>query len=203
METTLTHTVPSEVPRNQCDLPAEPSTSSQFIPQYDKQVMGPANVPQVPIDQENPPEPDPPSKLRFDYCHKCETTWLVGKQPYSAHPSHDNGQNHQTNSLSRSLIVHIFGTCVAEEGSTRRSALAVYFGPDSPHNISRNIDTSRQTTHTAEISAAITALRYVRTIVRRQREHMIRADPTGMHFRLIVATHTRRIFEQVSRQKSH
>ncbi|KAL7904016.1 hypothetical protein GGI35DRAFT_464305 [Trichoderma velutinum] len=169
-------------------------STARFIPQRDEQILGPANVIDVIVD------PKPPAvQIPLIYCNICGVNWLVGeKGPEAAadHPLHYT-LDHIYSGTSRSLVVFIDGACPANGPAALQASIGVYFGPKSPKNISRLINTIRPTNQLAEITAALEAMRQVRSIIVPERRALLKSslprnnrhalrDPN--HFRLILAT---------------
>ncbi|KAK7052584.1 ribonuclease H-like protein [Favolaschia claudopus] len=64
----------------------------------------------------------------------------------------------------RTVLISIDGACSGNGTPSARAAVGVYFGPSSPHNVSRSIS-GVQTSQRAEILAAIRALRKAKTLL--------------------------------------
>ncbi|KAK7755194.1 hypothetical protein SLS62_002699 [Diatrype stigma] len=143
---------------------------NRFMPQWDDQVLGPANTIGLNTDYKNPPEARAPDQLRFYYCNSCNLTWLEGNQGPAAarsHPSHHTYE-HVYAGTRRTLVVFVDGACPSNGPRATRASIGVYFGPNSPHNVSKRLDAipaQQPTNQSAEIAAAVEALRYVRNTI--------------------------------------
>ncbi|KAK7420519.1 hypothetical protein QQX98_002717 [Neonectria punicea] len=169
-------------------------STARFIPQRDEQIIGPQNTGNAPIESECAPV-----RILLTYCSVCGLTWLVGeKGPDAAasHPSHHT-LLHIYAGTRRSLVVFIDGACPANGPAALQASVGVYFGPDSPKNISRLVNTSRLTNQLAEITAAVEAMRQVCSVVVPERRTLLEASsprtyPSTLqdarHFRLVLAT---------------
>ncbi|KAI3570905.1 hypothetical protein IWW34DRAFT_824942 [Fusarium oxysporum f. sp. albedinis] len=116
-------------------------STARFIPQRDEEILGPVNTRNTLTNPECTP-----GRISLTYCGVCGVSWLVGeKGPDAAasHPSHHT-LVHNYSGARRSLV----------------ASVGVYFGPESPKNTSRLIDTSRPTNQLAEITAAVEAMLY-------------------------------------------
>lgn len=98
---------------------------------------------------------------------------------------------------SRSLVVFIDGACPANGPDAIQASVGVYFGPESPKNISRLINTSRPTNQLAEITAGVEAMRQVRSVVVPERRTLLENSSSrtipdtvrdARHFRLVLVT---------------
>ncbi|CAH0057848.1 unnamed protein product [Clonostachys solani] len=166
-------------------------STARFKPQNDEQVVGPANT-QINTESN-------PVQIPLTYCATCGVTWLVGEIGLDAatkHPTH-NTYEHIYAGTSRSLVVFIDGACPSNGPAALQASVGVYFGPDSPKNISRIIDTNNPTNQLAEITAALEAMRKVRSTVVLERRSLVKASFPGTgadklrdlcHFRLILGT---------------
>ncbi|EPS45060.1 hypothetical protein H072_1003 [Dactylellina haptotyla CBS 200.50] len=173
--------------------------AARFMPQWDDEVLGPANTFRIEKDYNNPPKPTAPDQLQSHYCTECELTWLVGKEGLEAatgHPSHHT-LYHEYQGTSRSLLVYIDGACPRNGLNATKSAIGVHFGPQSSHNHSQMLNDPDPTSQKAEITAAIEAMRYVRTVVVPRRKSLVQAASRGNSshaiqkankFRLILST---------------
>lgn len=87
---------------------------NRFMPQWDEQILGPANTIHIKENYAAPPKPQQLQDSVLLACSQCELTWLVGKAGQSAaasHPSHYT-LNHEYAGTRRSLIVHTDGACI-------------------------------------------------------------------------------------------
>lgn len=171
---------------------------ARFMPQWDEQVLGPANTFQMKQDYENPPKPLPLSKVATYHCPTCQLTWLVGEigeAVVKTHPSH-HSYSHIYAGTSRSILVFTDGACSGNGTSTARGGLGVFFGPGSKFNFAERL-TGVQTSQKAELAAAARALETVRTKILPERRIMVtgakggkdpRAVKDVMHLRLVVVT---------------
>ncbi|RKK10407.1 hypothetical protein BFJ66_g17584 [Fusarium oxysporum f. sp. cepae] len=152
-------------------------STARFIPQRDEEILGPANT------RNTLTNPD----------------WLVGEKGPDAAASHLSHHTlvHNYSGARRSLVVFIDGACPANGPAALQASVGVYFGPESPKNISRLIDTSRPTNQLAEITAAVEAMRQVRSVVVPERRILLkgsspRTTPDTLRdarrFRLVLAT---------------
>lgn len=169
-------------------------STARFIPQSDEQVVGPSNSRNTLIGSECTPGP-----ISLIYCSICGVSWLVGeKGPDAAasHPSHHT-LVHIYAGTRRSIVVFIDGACPANGPAALQASVGVYFGPESPKNISRSINMSRPTNQLAEITAAVEAMRQVRSVVVPERHTLLNASSPGTipgtrgdagRFRLVLAT---------------
>ncbi|OAA56224.1 Ribonuclease H-like protein [Niveomyces insectorum RCEF 264] len=104
---------------------------------------------------------------------------------------------------SHTAVVFIDGACPSNGPSAHQAAIGVYFGPGSPNNFSRTLAATdsengvHPTNQIAELSAAVEALRHVRTVVAPHRRDVLRAGApnnrqheimSARRFRLVVAT---------------
>ncbi|OTA66057.1 hypothetical protein K449DRAFT_420718 [Hypoxylon sp. EC38] len=174
---------------------------NRFIPQWDEQVRGPLNAHKI-EQYDHPPWPEVPREDFLKYCQNCKLTWLVGAAGSEAaleHPSH-RACAHTSAATVRSLVVFVDGICPFEgpDGFTTSSSIGVYFGPESPHNISELFDDSlTRTNEQAKIQASLEAIRYVRQNIEPTRRDLIRNtfpqasedSQRGIRkFRLVIAT---------------
>ncbi|KAI3572228.1 ribonuclease H-like domain-containing protein [Fusarium oxysporum f. sp. albedinis] len=148
------------------------------------------------------PSADPectPGRISLTYCGVCGVSWLVGEKGPDAAASHLSHHTlvHNYSGARRSLVVFIDGACPANGPAALQASVGVYFGPESPKNISRLIDTSRPTNQLAEITAAVEAMRQVRSVVVPERRILLkgsspRTTPDTLRdarrFRLVLAT---------------
>ncbi|KAK2480387.1 hypothetical protein H9L39_07955 [Fusarium oxysporum f. sp. albedinis] len=143
-------------------------STARFIPQRDEEILGPANTRNTLTNPECRPRVHP----------RPDITHLLWR-------------------LRRSLVVFIDGACPANGPAALQASVGVYFGPESPKNISRLIDTSRPTNQLAEITAAVEAMRQVRSVVVPERRILLkgsspRTTPDTLRdarrFRLVLAT---------------
>ncbi|KAM0263014.1 hypothetical protein ACHAQJ_001392 [Trichoderma viride] len=111
-------------------------STARFIPQVDEQIQGPQNVINAVIDPELSP-----IRIPLVYCSPCGVSWLVGEKAF------------------------IDGACPANGPAAFQASVGVYFGPESPNNISRLIDTDPPTNQLARITAAVEAMRQVRSVI--------------------------------------
>jgi ribonuclease HI len=181
---------------------------NRFVPQWDEQLLGPANTREIEKNYDNPPKALTPDQLSLHYCGECQLTWLKGNEGVEAvqsHPSHHTYQ-HIYAGTSRSLIVFTDGACPSN-GTTlaTKASVGVYFGSESRFNISGRIETGgKLTNQAAEIAAAADALRQVRLAVEPARGSLLKSSTPQLSddhyrdikgFRLIVATDSSYIVE--------
>lgn len=174
---------------------------ARFIPQWDEQILGPANTYSIKKNYDSPPKPHALSTIRSHYCPTCKLTWLVGGLGEAAaknHPSHHT-YSHLYAGTSRSMLVFTDGACSPNSGTAAaRAGLGVFFGPESKFNISeRYTESSLHTSQKAELAAVARALEIIRLDVLPERRNMVtsangghnpRAVKDVTHPRLVVVT---------------
>ncbi|KAI0438148.1 hypothetical protein F4803DRAFT_565511 [Xylaria telfairii] len=174
---------------------------NRFMPQWDGELLGPANTIKLQTNYAYPPQALTPDQLSLYYCAECHLTWLKGNEGAEAvqsHPSHHTYQ-HIHAGTSRSLVVF----------TDVNASMGIYFGPESKYNISQRLRSDdTPTNQVAEIAAAIEALRQVRQTVEPARRAMLqRLFPQITEdqrrdikrFRLIVATDSSYVVECMSK----
>ena len=183
---------------------------ARFIPQWDEQILGPANTSRIEKDYENPPKPLPLSSISTYHCPTCQLTWLVGKRGRIAvrcHPSHHTYSHtyplhHAYSSVyegtDRSLLVFTDGACSGNGAPDAPGGLGVFFGPGSKFNFSERLSESgAHTSQKAELAAVARALQTNRFQVLQARHimvtnaeggHDLRAVSDVLRLRLIVVT---------------
>ncbi|EGU87530.1 hypothetical protein FOXB_01953 [Fusarium oxysporum f. sp. conglutinans Fo5176] len=131
-------------------------STALFIPQRDEEILGPANTRNTLTNPECTP-----GRISLTYCGVCGVSWLVGEKGPDAAASHLSHHTlvHNYSGARRSLVVFIDGACPENGPAALQASVGVYFGPESPKNISRLIDTSRPTNQLAEITAAVEDMR--------------------------------------------
>ncbi|KAI0469096.1 ribonuclease H-like domain-containing protein [Xylaria cf. heliscus] len=139
---------------------------NRFIPQWDGQLLGPANICGIETNYADPPKALTPDQLNMHYCGECQLTWMegdVGAEAVRSHPSHHTYQ-HIHAGTNRSLVVFTDGACSSNGSSSAvKASIGVYFGPQPRYNISRlRNGNGIPTNQVAEIAAARSALRQVR-----------------------------------------
>ncbi|EXK25715.1 hypothetical protein FOMG_17634 [Fusarium oxysporum f. sp. melonis 26406] len=169
-------------------------STARFIPQRNEEILGPANTRNTLTNPECTP-----GRISLTYCGVCGVSWLVGEKGPDAAASHLSHHTlvHNYSGARRSLVVFIDGACPANGPAALQASVGVYFGPESPKNISRLIDTSRPTNQLAEITAAVEDMRQVRSVVVPERRILLkgsspRTTPDTLRdarrFRLVLAT---------------
>jgi hypothetical protein len=83
---------------------------------------------------------------------------------------------HNYAGASRSLVVFIDGACLVNGPAALQASVGVYFGPELPKNISCLINTSCLMTQLVEITAAVEAMRQVRSVVMLERRTLLEAS---------------------------
>ncbi|KAH7356983.1 ribonuclease H-like domain-containing protein [Rhexocercosporidium sp. MPI-PUGE-AT-0058] len=181
--------------------------AARFTPQWDEQVLGPANTFQIQKDEKNPPKASSLSSLRTHYCSTCQLTWLVGENGEEAaksHPSH-HSYSHVYSGTRRSLFVFTDGACSGNGTPDARGGLGIFFGPGSKFNLAERLAVSgNPTNQKAELEAVALAMQTVHTKTLLDRREIIlgstgshdpRAVSDVMHMRLIVVTDSSYIVE--------
>jgi len=184
-------------------------STARFMPQWDSQVLGPANTLALDMNHKSPPRPSPVSALDFFLCSICQLTWLVGEVGKAAaadHPSH-HAYTHVYAGSNRSLIVYTDGACLMNGTSAARAAIGVNFGEHSKFNISESFDLPGQhSSQRAELYAVARALEAVRTHILPERRRHVEGAEGGqnkravrdtMHLRLIVTTDSSYVVESM------
>ncbi|KAI0552062.1 hypothetical protein F4679DRAFT_582125 [Xylaria curta] len=101
---------------------------NRFMPQWDEQLLGPANTSMIERNLADTPMPLTPDHLSMYYCDECQLTWMkgdAGVEAVQSHPSHHAGTD-------RSLVVFTDGACPSNGMlSAVNSSIGVYFGPQS------------------------------------------------------------------------
>ncbi|KAH7461601.1 hypothetical protein FOMA001_g19004 [Fusarium oxysporum f. sp. matthiolae] len=173
-------------------------STARFIPQRDEEILGRRTLETLLPTPSADPECTP-GRISLTYCGVCGVSWLVGEKGPDAAASHLSHHTlvHNYSGARRSLVVFIDGACPANGPAALQASVGVYFGPESPKNISRLIDTSRPTNQLAEITAAVEAMRQVRSVVVPERRILLkgsspRTTPDTLRdarrFRLVLAT---------------
>lgn len=96
------------------------------------------------------------------FCGECGVSWAGAsndddERVLEYHPFHDTRVANLAE--RRDLVVHIDGACPGNGSVNAIAGIGVFFGPNSPYNISSPCNTSSPATNQkAEISAAIQAL---------------------------------------------
>lgn len=164
---------------------------NRFIPQWDQQLLGPANTFQIKRDYGTPPKPEHLQASALLACSECELTWLVGKLGHSAasnHPSHHT-LSHVYAGTSRSLIVHTDGACIDNGQPSAVAGVGVYFGANSRYNVSAPLETSvAPTSQVAELHALLRAMQVVRKDIVPARSVLVQDDHDTKRFRLVLVT---------------
>lgn len=155
---------------------------NRFMPQWDDQILGPANTYKLKTDYNNPPKPLPLSTLKLHQCATCGLTWLIGEVGEAAakgHPSHHT-YSHEYAGTSRSLMVFVDGACSSNGATNVKGGIGVYFGSASKYNVSEAFTLQGTATSLrAELHAAARALELVRQEVMPQRKLAIEAAARG------------------------
>lgn len=146
---------------------------NRFMPQWDSQILGPANTYKLNQDSSNPPKPLPLSTLKLHECERCNLTWLIGELGEAAargHPSHHT-YSHIYAGTSRSLVVFVDGACSLNGSLNAKGGIGVHFGSASKYNVSEAFDLQgTPTNQRAELYAVARALELVRKQVMPQRK---------------------------------
>jgi hypothetical protein len=174
--------------------------TARFMPQWDEQVLGPANTYKIKKDYDNPPKPLPLPSVQTHHCTICQLTWLVGERGKAAarnHPSH-HSYSHEYSGTSRSLLVFTDGACSGNGTRDARGGIGCFFGPSSKFNIGERLPGPQiPTSQKAELTAAARALEIARLQILPARRIMVKEakgghDPRAvsdvMHLRLVVVT---------------
>ncbi|TVY40021.1 Ribonuclease H1 [Lachnellula subtilissima] len=182
---------------------------ARFTPQWDEQILGPANTFGIEKDYKKPPKPLPLSSILTYYCPTCQLTWLIGEEGEAAarsHPSHHT-YSHIYAGTNRSLLVFTDGACSGNGASNARGGLGVFFGPGSKFNFSERLSESGvHTSQKAELAALARALQTIRFQVLQARHIMVtnaegghdpRAVSDVLRLRLIVVTDSSYIVESM------
>ncbi|GAB7334055.1 hypothetical protein MBLNU13_g06140t1 [Cladosporium sp. NU13] len=144
--------------------------TSQYMPERDEQLLGYDEAIRVAKGYTNMPIAPAPDYVN---CAACETTWLVGYQGLESaanHPSHNTLFHHYSWQSRRSMVVRVHGACSDDGATPGKSSMGVFFGPKSSYNTSGILPTPSPTKQTAEILAAISAVRCVRSTVKSSNE---------------------------------
>ena len=154
---------------------------SRFIPQYDEEVRGSHETLRICKDYTNLPNDATPGPLSNVYCGSCETSWLVGFDGFELanyHPYHNTLFHGYSGQSRRSMVVYLYvtGARSGDVATPGRSSVSVVFGPGSSHNLDYIVRTPTPTKLTAEIMAAIAALRKIRETVGPRQEESVRAS---------------------------
>jgi ribonuclease HI len=173
---------------------------NRFMPQWDEQILGPANTYKLEKDYVNPPKPLPLSTLKLHQCTTCNLTWLVGQVGEAAakgHPSH-HAYSQVYAGTRRSLVVFVDGACSSNGAMDAKGGVGVHFGSASKYNLSEGLTLQgKATNQRAELHAIARALELVREKVMPQRKLEVRAAVSGrdaegirdlVHTRLIITT---------------
>jgi ribonuclease HI len=180
---------------------------NRFMPQWDEQILGPANTHKLKQDYNNPPKPLPISTLKLHQCATCNLTWLIGEVGEAAakgHPSHHT-YSHVYAGTSRSLVVFVDGACSSNGAINAKGGIGVHFGSASKYNVSERFDLQGTATNQrVELHAIARALELVREQVMPQRKLEIQAAAKGrdakairdlVHTRLIITTDSSYVVE--------
>ncbi|GAB7334054.1 hypothetical protein MBLNU13_g06140t2 [Cladosporium sp. NU13] len=154
--------------------------TSQYMPERDEQLLGYDEAIRVAKGYTNMPIAPAPDYVN---CAACETTWLVGYQGLESaanHPSHNTLFHHYSWQSRRSMVVRVHGACSDDGATPGKSSMGVFFGPKSSYNTSGILPTPSPTKQTAEILAAISAVRCVRRYIRPKRDEIVLAKE-GIH----------------------
>ncbi|KAH8750628.1 ribonuclease H-like domain-containing protein [Hyaloscypha sp. PMI_1271] len=181
------------------------------MPQWDEQVLGPANTYKIKQVYDNPPKPLPLSSIQTYHCTICQLTWLVGEIGEAAarnHPSH-HSYSHDYCGTRRSLLVFTDGACSGNGTRDARGGIGCFFGPSSKFNIGERLPGPRiPTSQKAELTAAARALEIARLQILPARRIMVKEakgghDPRAvsdvMHLRLVVVTDSSYLVEGMCR----
>ncbi|KAF2431459.1 ribonuclease H-like protein [Tothia fuscella] len=156
--------------------------TARFMPQWDEQILGPANTYRIEKDYENPPKPLSAAMVKKYDCLACNLTWLVGENGEAAaksHPSHHTYQ-HDYCGTNRSLIVYTDGACEENGSADSKAGVGIFFQAGSKYNVSEGYALSDvATSQKAELQAIARALEHVRTKVLPDRIEEIK---NGQHF---------------------
>ncbi|TVY42544.1 Ribonuclease H1 [Lachnellula occidentalis] len=154
---------------------------ARFTPQWDQQILGPANTIGIEKDNEKPPKPLPLSSLPIYHCSTCQLTWLVGEKGEAAaknHPSHHT-YSHIYAGTNRSLLVFADGACSGNGALNARGGLGVFFGAGSKFNFAERLSESGvHTSQKAELAAVARGLQTVRIL---QARHTMVVNAEGGH----------------------
>jgi ribonuclease HI len=103
----------------------------------------------------------PPRTFRPDMQDQSPSNVIAPGKPFS-HVYFTTFQRPDSKILDEStVVVWVDGACKDNGTPTARAGVGVYFGPESPHNISKRIE-GVQTSQRAEIQAALSALHAVK-----------------------------------------
>ncbi len=164
---------------------------NRFMPQWDEQILGPANTFHIMKDYDTPPKPEQLQVSALLACSQCELTWLVGEAGQSAaasHPSHHT-LHHEYAGTSRSLIVRTDGACINNGQPHAKAGIGVYFAPNSQYNISSPArSSSAPTNQKAELHALLRAMQVVRKDIVPARSILVNHNRDKKHFRLVLVT---------------
>ena len=180
---------------------------ARFIPQWDQQLLGPANTFRIQQDYDHPPTPSAATTLNLHHCRDCQLTWLIGENgPVAAasHPSHHT-YLHIYAGTSRSILVFVDGACSSNGSVNARAGVGIYFQDGSKFNISEAFTLQGVATNQrAELHAVARALEVVRTqVMPERRTHVSNAEgghqPAAVRdtkrLRLIVTTDSSYVVE--------
>jgi ribonuclease HI len=180
---------------------------NRFIPQWDSQILGPANTYNLKEDYDKPPKPLSVSTLKLHECATCNLTWLIGEVGEAAakgHPSHHT-YSHIYAGTRRSLVVFVDGACSSNGAINAKGGIGVHFGSKSKYNLSESFTLQgKATNQRAELHAIARALELVGEQVIPQRQLEIKAAARGrdaegirdlVHTRLIIATDSSYVVE--------
>ncbi|KAI0905916.1 ribonuclease H-like domain-containing protein [Ustulina deusta] len=181
---------------------------NRFMPQWDEEILGPADASNIQKDYNNPPKAHTPDQLGLHYCRECQLTWLEGNMGVHAaqsHPFHHSSP-HIYAGTRRSLVVFTDGACPSNgKSSAVDASIGVHFGPQSGYNISQRLGNDYiPTNQVAEIEAAVAALQQVWQTIEPARRALIENSlPPASYlrpreirqFRLIVATDSSYVVE--------
>ncbi|ERF71963.1 hypothetical protein EPUS_06522 [Endocarpon pusillum Z07020] len=164
---------------------------NRFMPQWDEQILGPANKFRIKTDYNMPPKPEELQVAALLACSQCELTWLVGKAGQSAgagHPSHHT-LYHEYAGTSRSLVVRTDGACINNGQPRAEAGVGVYFAPNSRYNVSSPLeDSCAPTNQRAELHALLRAMLVVRKDIVPTRSILVNRNRDKKHFRLVLVT---------------
>ena len=181
---------------------------ARFIPQWDGQILGPANTLKISMNFDSPPKPDPPSVLTLCPCSTCDLTWLKGNNGLASaqsHPSHHTYE-HEYAGTGRSLLVFVDGACSSNGSSDARAGIGIYFGENSRYNLGEAMSQpGPATSQKAELFALARALEKVRLQVASRHREMCKAEKgasqaairDASRFRLVVATDSSYLVESM------
>ncbi len=182
---------------------------ARFMPQWDEQLLGPANTFRLQQDYAHPPTPSAAATLNLHQCGNCQLTWLIGENgpiTASSHPSHHTYW-HVYAGTRRSIIVFADGACSSNGAINACAGVGIQFMEGSKFNVSEAFTLQGVATNQrAELHAVARALETVRTqVMPERRTHVLNADnrcqPAAfrdvVHLRLIVATDSSYVVESM------